>query len=67
MYFRGGVQDLKVKSLERVTDSSLPAELLELKSFHEVPQVCKLCISLLKIKNITCVKSVSVIQFGCVL
>ncbi|XP_056607014.1 glomulin, FKBP associated protein b [Triplophysa dalaica] len=30
--------DLKVKSLERVTDSSLPAELLELKSFHEVPQ-----------------------------
>ncbi|XP_067315766.1 glomulin, FKBP associated protein b [Pseudorasbora parva] len=30
--------DLYVKSLERVTDCSLPAELLELKQFHEVPQ-----------------------------
>nr|XP_055070246.1 glomulin, FKBP associated protein b isoform X1 [Misgurnus anguillicaudatus] len=30
--------DLNVKSLERLTDSSLPVELLQLKSFHEVPQ-----------------------------
>ncbi|XP_051569156.1 glomulin, FKBP associated protein b [Myxocyprinus asiaticus] len=30
--------DLNVKSLERVTDNSLPVELLELKPFHEVPQ-----------------------------
>ncbi|XP_051996976.1 glomulin-like isoform X2 [Xyrauchen texanus] len=30
--------DLSVKSLERVTDNSLPVELLELKPFHEVPQ-----------------------------
>ncbi|XP_016398495.1 glomulin-like [Sinocyclocheilus rhinocerous] len=30
--------DLHVKSLERVTDCSLPVELLELKPFHEVPK-----------------------------
>ncbi|XP_062853311.1 glomulin, FKBP associated protein b [Trichomycterus rosablanca] len=30
--------DLHVKSLERVLDNSLPAELLELKSFNTVPQ-----------------------------
>ncbi|XP_067230637.1 glomulin, FKBP associated protein b [Chanodichthys erythropterus] len=30
--------DLYVKCLERVTDCSLPVELLELKPFHEVPQ-----------------------------
>uniref|UniRef100_A0A671TCZ9 Glomulin-like n=1 Tax=Sinocyclocheilus anshuiensis TaxID=1608454 RepID=A0A671TCZ9_9TELE len=32
--------DLHVKCLERVTDCSLPVELLELKPFHEVPKVC---------------------------
>ncbi|XP_016135060.1 glomulin, FKBP associated protein b [Sinocyclocheilus grahami] len=30
--------DLHVKCLERVTDCSLPVELLELKPFHEVPK-----------------------------
>uniref|UniRef100_A0A671QW73 Glomulin-like n=1 Tax=Sinocyclocheilus anshuiensis TaxID=1608454 RepID=A0A671QW73_9TELE len=30
--------DLHVKSLERVTDCSLPVELLDLKPFHEVPK-----------------------------
>ncbi|XP_065120758.2 glomulin, FKBP associated protein b [Paramisgurnus dabryanus] len=30
--------DLNVKSLEGLTDSSLPVELLQLKCFHEVPQ-----------------------------
>uniref|UniRef100_A0A8C1AXE1 Glomulin, FKBP associated protein b n=1 Tax=Cyprinus carpio carpio TaxID=630221 RepID=A0A8C1AXE1_CYPCA len=32
------VKDLHVKSLERVTDCSLPVELLDLKPFHEVPK-----------------------------